>query len=172
MSDLLMRTGQEMAMRVYNLERKIKNRSLFKPTIFWLDGVRGEENLFPNPSVKLTLLTFKYNVQAYITEYKQIEFLKYNYRLIITPKNIKFLPHKYVVIPDENYLEIKNKLIDAGVGKKSIVSLREYKKKIGILGNIYANLCLLPRLISRIMQYVKRNGVSHAVEKIKSKLDK
>lgn len=172
MSDLLMRTGQEMAMRVYNLERKIKNRSLFKPTIFWLDGVRGEENLFPNPSVKLTLLTFKYNVQAYITEYKQIEFLKYNYRLIITPKNIKFLPHKYVVIPDENYLEIKNKLIDAGVGKKSIVSLREYKKKIGILGNIYANLCLLPRLISRIMKYVKRNGVSHAVEKIKSKLDK
>lgn len=169
-SNLLMKTGQEMAMRVYNLERKIKNKSLLKPTIFWLDGVRGEEAIFPNPSVKLTLLTLKFNVQAYVTDYKQIEFLKYNYRLIVTPKNVKFLPHRYIVVPDESYLEIKNKLLDRGLNSEEIISLKEYTSRIGFFGNVYASLCLLPRLVIRFGQYVRRNGIAQFIDKIKNKV--
>ena len=75
------------------------------------------------------MLSEMYNVRGLVTTTEEIKFLKANYRLIVTPEFAKFLPHEYIVICDENFEEIKNELICAGLEASQILTIKEYKKK-------------------------------------------
>ncbi|MGC4387481.1 glycosyltransferase family 2 protein, partial [Streptococcus suis] len=81
-AERVMKTGREMAVRAYNVERKQKEKKFLKPIIFVLDGLKGDEYIHPNPSNHLTILTEMYNVRGLLTDNHQIKFLNVNYRLI------------------------------------------------------------------------------------------
>lgn len=169
----LMYTGREMAIRVYNLERDRKDKAFIKPIVVWLDGIRGEECIFPNPSNRLTIMTEMYNVRGLITTTKEIKFLKANYRLIVTPDFVKFLPYEYIVIPKTvNYKTVKKKLIEEGIDKTKILSEKEYKQKLGILKRLYCYMHFIPNMIKRVNAYLNRNGFSNTMIKLKQRLKK
>lgn len=164
-------TGREMAIRAYNSERSKRDKRFIKPIILWLDGIRGEECIFPDPSNKLTVLTEMYNVRGLVTTTKEIKFLKANYRLIVTPDFLKFLPYEYIVITDDrDYDNIKNLLISEGLSSDIILSLEDYKKKLGIIKNIYCYISFLPNMFNRVNNYIKRNGLKATVNKIAIRL--
>ena len=164
-------TGREMAIRAYNSERSKKEKKLLKPVVIWLDGIRGDECIFPDPSNKLTILTEMYNVRGLVTITEEIKFLKANYRLIVTPDYLKFLPHEYVIIADESkYIETKELLSSLGIDRGSIISLKEYKKKLGLLLNVYCYICFIPSMLHRVNKYIKRNGFKATVNKIMARL--
>ena len=166
----ILQTGREMAIRSYNSERSKKEKKFLKPIILWLDGIRGDECIFPDPSNKLTILTEMYNVRGILTTVEEIKFLKANYRLIVTPDFVKFLPYQYIVISDEEkYKKIKENLICEGIDKEKIVSLKEYKKHIGIIKNVYCAFTFVPAMFKRIYFYIKRNGTKATLKKIKSR---
>ena len=163
--------GREMAIRAYNSERSKKEKAFLKPIILVLDGIRGDECIFPDPSNHLTILTEMYNVRGILTSSEEIKFLKANYRLIVTPEFAKFLPHTYIVVPNTlDFDEMVKKYKTLGIDEKKIISLRDYRKSIGIFGNIYSALLLLPSMFSRIMAYVDRNGIKNTINKLKSRL--
>lgn len=169
----IMRTGQEMAIRAYNLERRRKNKNLLKPVIFVLDGVKTTDVVMPNPSNKLTIYTAMYNVQGYLTTYNEIKFLKGNYRLIVTPAQVKFLPHQYIVMPDTvDEKATWQQFHDNGLNSDKLITLKEYKKRIGICGVAYSYLALIPGMTGRIVRYFKRNGAGTTISKIKQRLKK
>ena len=169
----VMATGREMAIRAYNAERAKKEKAFLKPIVLWLDGVRGEECLFPDPSNRLTVLTEMYNVRGLLTTTAEIRFLKANYRLIVTPDFVKFLLHRYVVIPDTvDFAETKERLTEQGVAPETILSLREYRQKLGPFGNLYCLLRFLPSMAGRVGQYIRRNGVRHTLCKLQQRLGK
>ena len=68
-----------------------------------------------------------------------------------------------------NYEETKSKLAEAGVSAKHIISLKEYKKKLGFFGSIYCYVRFVPSMIKRMWKYVKRNGIKGTVNKLKSR---
>lgn len=163
-------TGREMAIRAYNSERSKKEKKFLKPIILWLDGVRGEECIFPDPSNKLTVLTEMYNVRGLVTTTEEIKFLKANYRLIVTPDYVKFLPHEYIVVVDQgDYERVKELLVEGGLHEKTIISLKEYQNKIGYVGRIYCLICFIPCMISRVCKYIKRNGIRTTINKIRTR---
>ena len=163
--------GREMAIRAYNSERSKKEKAFLKPIILVLDGIRGDECIFPDPSNHLTILTEMYNVRGILTSSEEIKFLKANYRLIVTPEFAKFLPHTYIVVPNTlDFDEMVKKYKTLGIDEKKIISLKDYRKSIGIFGNIYSALLLLPSMFSRIMAYVDRNGIKNTINKLKSRL--
>lgn len=167
----VMLTGREMAIRVYNIERLKKNKSILSPVLFILDGVKETDVILPNPSNKLTIYTAMFNVQGFITFYNEIKFLKSNYRLIITPDQLKFLPHKYIVIPDTlNLDDTRKKLKSKGVDMSKVVTLAEYKKKIGFIGVLYSYLMVVPGMITRVREYVTRNGIRTTISKIRQRI--
>ena len=169
----ILSTGREMAVRAYNSERSRREKHFLKPIILWLDGIRGKECIFPNPSNRLTTLTELYNVRGLVTTTEEIKFLKANYRLIVTPDFVKFLPHEYVVISDmENFEAVRNSLIKAGIKASDIISIREYKKSLGWFKRIYSSICFLPSMIGRVNKYFRRNGLAKTVNKIKQRLKK
>lgn len=166
-------TGREMAVRAYNSERSKREKKFLKPIILWLDGIRGEECIFPNPSNKLTILTEMYNVRGLVTTTEEIKFLKANYRLIVTPDFVKFLPHEYIVIADTvNYEEIKQLLTLEGLDDGKIVSLSDYKKSLGYVKRILCLICFIPSMMGRINKYLKRNGIMTTLNKIRQRLKK
>lgn len=169
----ILNTGREMAIRAYNLEREKKEKKYLDSIILWLDGVRGNECVFPDPSNKLTVLTEMYNVRGLVTTTEEIKFLKANYRLIVTPDFLKFLPHKYIVISDiTKYEQIKKILVNEGIENKKIISLHEYETKLGYCKRIYCILCFIPSMIERINKYIKRNGLLSTLKKIRQRLNK
>ena len=169
----VMQTGREMAVRAYNLEREKKEKAFLKPIVLWLDGIRGDECIFPDPSNKLTILTEMYNVRGLITTTEEIRFLKANYRLIVTPDFVKFLPHKFIVLPGTvDFHRTKLELINAGIPENEIISLKEYKRSLGLLGNIYCYVRFVPSMIARINAYIKRNGLKGTIDKFKDRLKK
>lgn len=163
-------TGREMAVRAYNLERSKKEKKFIKPIILWLDGIRGGECIFPNPSNKLTILTEMYNVRGLVTTTEEIKFLKANYRLIVTPDFVKFLPHEYIVISNNSFENIKKKLINLGLDSAKILSLSEYRKRLGVIKNIYCYITFIPAMTHRIKLYIERNGIKSTIDKIKSRI--
>ena len=163
-------TGREMAVRAYNLERSKKEKKFIKPIILWLDGIRGDECIFPNPSNKLTILTEMYNVRGLVTTTEEIKFLKANYRLIVTPHFVKFLPHEYIVISNNSFENIKKKLINLGLDSAKILSLSEYRKRLGVIKNIYCYITFIPAMTHRIKLYIERNGIKSTIDKIKSRI--
>lgn len=173
LTDRVLKTGREMAIRAYNSERSKKEKHFLKPIVVWLDGIKGDECIFPDPSNEITIMAQKYNIRGYLTTTPEIRYLKVNYRLIVTPDVLKFLPHQYVVIPTTvDYDDIKKKLVALGVESDQIISLSEYKKHLGILGNIYSWIGFVPSAFNRVMAYVKRNGIKHALSKIQQRLSK
>lgn len=171
LSFLLMRTGQEMAIRDYNLEREKNEKVGLKPIVVWLDGIKKNDAIFPDPSNKITFLASLYNVRAYLTDHDEINFLKANYRLIVNKDNLKFLPYQYIVIPDTvDFYKIKEKLVKRGIDEKKIISLKVYKNKIGLFKNIYAHILFIPSIINRIYKYINRNGFNSTMKKIKNRL--
>ncbi|MDE8682862.1 hypothetical protein PZH33_23350, partial [Blautia schinkii] len=95
---------------------------------------RGDECIFPNPSNKLTVLTEMYNVRGLVTMTEEVKILKANYRLIVMPDFVKFLPHDYIVISDSlNFESTRSELIYAGLNREEIISLQDYRKKLGII---------------------------------------
>ena len=165
-------TGWEMAIRAYNSERNKKEKHFLKPIVLWLDGVRGEECIFPNPSNKLTILTEMYNVRGLVTTVEEVKFLKANYRLIVTPDFVKFLPHEYIVIANQTqFNDIKMQLIAEGLDERQIISLKEYERQIGVVLKIYCMICFIPSMIDRVNKYLKRNGFVTTVKKIKQRLE-
>ncbi len=172
-STRILRTGQEMAIRAYNVERSIKEKKFLKPVVFWLDGVRKTDVVMPLPSNHLTILTAKYNIRAYVTMYDEIKFLKVNYRLIVTPEQVKFIPHSYIVVPDTVEInEVKKLLSENNFNLDNVITLSEYKSKLGIAGRIYSNIAMIPALVERVRQYIKRNGINTTVKKIKERIGK
>ncbi len=166
-------TGREMAVRAYNSERSKKEKRFLKPIILWLDGIRGEECVFPDPSNKLTILTEMYNVRGLVTTTEEVKFLKANYRLIVTPDFVKFLPHEYIVVSDQKkYEEIKKLLVDEGLDKQRIISLSEYRKKLGLTKRLYCIICFIPSMVGRVNNYLKRNGFINTVNKVRQRLKK
>lgn len=164
-------TGREMAVRAYNSEISKKEKKFLKPIVLWLDGIRGEECIFPNPSNQLTILTEMYNVRGLVTTTEEIKFLKANYRLIVTPDFVKFLPHEYVVITDvANFDAIKQSLMKEGLDRDSIISLTEYKNSLGYGKRFLCLIRFIPSLISRINKYLERNGIMSTISKIKQRL--
>lgn len=167
----VMKTGQEMAIKAYNIERNIKEKPFLKPVIFVLDGVKEGECVNPDPSNKLTILTERFNVRGYITIRPEIKFLKTNYRLIVTPEVVKFLPHSYIVIPPTmDFQKTMNELVDHGANSKEIISYSEYINKIGIFGVIFSYIIFVPNMISRVRKYLVRNGLSNTLTKIKKRI--
>lgn len=166
-------TGREMAVRAYNAERARKEKRFLAPILLWLDGVRGEECILPDPSNQLTFLTELYNVRGLVTTTDEVKFLKANYRLIVLPDFVKFLPHKYIVISDDiRFDSVKKQLVEAGLNATEILSLHEYRKNLGILKNIYCSIRFVPSMIARVNQYFKRNGLKTTINKIKQRLAK
>lgn len=167
----LLYTGREMAIRAYNSEREKREKPWIHPIVLWLDGIRGEECVFPNPSNKLTILTELYNVRGLLTTTEEVKFLKANYRLIVTPEYVKFLPHAYIVVSDEEHYEsVREQLIERGLPKETIISLADYKKRLGLVCRIYCTICFVPSMIARVNQYIKRNGLRTTVSKIRSRI--
>ena len=112
-----------------------------------------------------------YNVRGILTDSEEIKFLKANYRLIVTAKFAKFLPHSYIVVPNTlDFDETVEKYKSLGIDENKIVSLKDYRKSIGIFGNIYACLLLIPSMVRRINAYIKRNGIKNTLKKIKSRV--
>lgn len=164
--------GREMAIRAYNSERSKKEKLFLKPIILVLDGVKGEECIFPSPSNHLTILTEMYNVRGLLTNREEIKFLKANYRLITTVDFVKFLPYAYIVVPNTlNFNEIKRFYIDLGVSEEKIISLKDYRKKLGFLGNVYAFVMFIPSMLGRVKAYIIRNGLRGTISKIKSRIE-
>ncbi|NRO89212.1 glycosyltransferase family 2 protein [Lactobacillus helveticus] len=173
LADRVLGTGISMAIRSYNLARKPKEKSFLAPIVVWMDGIKKADLIFPDPSNHITLMASKYNIRAYLTDEEKIAYLKANYRLIINPKNLKFIPHKYVVIPvTVNFDKIKEHLVEIGISSETIISEKEYLKRIGIVGRAYTNLCFVPSIIKRINLYIKRNGMTHTFNKIKERIKK
>lgn len=169
----VMQTGREMAVRAYNLERSRKEKAFIKPIVLWMDGVRGDECIFPNPSNKLTILTELYNVRGFLTTTEEIKYLKANYRLIVTPDFVKFLPYEYIVVPDTvDYELTKATIVEYGIKPDEIISLNEYKKRIGLAKQIYCYISFIPSMMRRVRLYVNRNGAKNTLKKLKERLIK
>lgn len=167
----LLNTGREMAIKVYNVERERKEKVLLQPIILWLDGVRGEECIFPDPSNRITILTELYNVRGLLTTNEEIKFLKANYRLIVTSDFIKFLPHQYIVIPNTvDINEVRQQLIELGIDGSKIISERGYQKELGLFLRCYCAVRFIPSMSKRIYSYISRNGIRSTTRKIKDRL--
>lgn len=172
LSQRILYTGREMAVRAYNSERAKREKAFIKPIILCLDGIRGEECVFPDPSNRLTVLTEMYNVRGLVTTSEKIKFLKANYRLIVTPDFVKFLPHTYIVVPETMDVDsTRKKLVENGLDSNSIISVKEYKKKLGILGNIYCYIRFVPSMAKRVYAYIARNGLNGTFNKLKERLN-
>ena len=86
---------------------------------------------------------------------------------------MKFLPHEYIVISDSlNFESTRSELINAGLNREEIISLQDYRKKLGIIRNTYCMVRFVPSMIGRVCQYFKRNGFTTTVNKIKQRLKK
>lgn len=171
LADRVLGTGISMAIRSYNLSREEKEKKFLKPIVVWMDGVKSADIIFPNPSNHITLMAAKYNLRAYLTTCEKISFLKANYRLLIDPKFLKFIPHKYIVIPTTvDFGKTKKEILKLGLINENIISEKEYKQKLGFFGNLYVNIRFIPSFIKRINQYIKRNGWQHTITKIKERL--
>ena len=164
-------TGREMAIRAYNEVRAKKEKLFLQPIILWLDGVKGKECIFPDPSNHLTMLTQMYNVRALLTTTEEIRFLKANYRLIVTPDYVKFIPHEYIVVPETvDYESAKKKIISYGIPAEKVMSLAEYRKKLGPGRDLFSSVAVVPGMVGRVNQYLIRNGLSSTVKKIRERL--
>lgn len=167
----VMKTGQEIAVRAYNLERQKKEKRGLAPIVLWLDGIKKTDVFMPDPTNSSTMLVAKYNVRAYLTFQSEIKYLKANYRLIVTPGQVKFIPHKYIVVPDTcNMDEIKNTLLREGYQIENVISLSDYKSRLGILKSVYSNIMMIPGMMDRVCKYIGRNGVSNTLKKIRERL--
>ena len=172
-AERIMRTGQEMAIRSYNLERKIKEYMWLEPIVLWLDGIRKTDVFLPDPSNESTFLVAKYNVRAYLTMQEEIKFLKCNYRLLVNPEQVKFIPHQFIVVPSTCDVEdVRMKLHDSGFSTDMVISVSEYRKKLGLIKCFYSDLLLIPGMIVRIKKYIGRNGVNGTIKKIRERLKK
>lgn len=172
-AERIMRTGQEMAIRSYNLERKLKEYIWLEPIVLWLDGVRKTDVFLPDPSNESTFLVAKYNVRAYLTMQEEIKFLKCNYRLLVNPEQVKFIPHQFIVVPSTCDVEdVRMKLHNGGFSTDRVISVGEYRKKLGLIKCFYSDLLVVPGMIVRIKKYIGRNGVNGTVRKIKERLRK
>ena len=169
----VMYTGREMAIRAYNEARARKEKPILKPIVLWLDGIKGEECIFPNPSNHLTVLTQMYNVRGLLTTTKEIRFLKANYRLIVTPDFVKFIPHEYIVIPDTvDFEKTKQEIESYGILREQIISLKEYEKQLGVGKVVFSRLAFVPSIVGRVNQYIKRNGIKGTTKKIRERMGK
>lgn len=172
-AERIMRTGQEMAIRSYNLERKLKEYMWLEPIVLWLDGVIKTDVFLPDPSNESTFLVAKYNVRAYLTMQEEIKFLKCNYRLLVNPEQVKFIPHQFIVVPSTCDVEdVRMKLHNGGFSTDRVISVGEYRKKLGLIKCFYSDLLVVPGMIVRIKKYIGRNGVNGTVRKIKERLRK
>lgn len=172
-AERIMRTGQEMAIRSYNLERKIKEYMWLEPIVLWLDGIRKTDVFLPDPSNESTFLVAKYNVRAYLTIQEEIKFLKCNYRLLVNPEQVKFIPHQFIVVPSTCDVEdVRMKLHDSGFSTDMVISVSEYRKKLGLIKCFYSDLLLIPGMIVRIKKYIGRNGINGTIKKIRKRLKK
>lgn len=172
-AERIMRTGQEMAIRSYNLERKIKEYMWLEPIVLWLDGIRKTDVFLPDPSNESTFLVAKYNVRAYLTMQEEIKFLKCNYRLLVNPEQVKFIPHQFIVVPSTCDVEdVRMKLHDSGFSTDMVISVSEYRKKLGLIKCFYSDLLLIPGMIVRIKRYIGRNGINGTIKKIRKRLKK
>ena len=172
-AERIMRTGQEMAIRSYNLERKIKEYMWLEPIVLWLDGIRKTDVFLPDPSNESTFLVAKYNVRAYLTMQEEIKFIKCNYRLLVNPEQVKFIPHQFIVVPSTCDVEdVRMKLHDSGFSTDMVISVSEYRKKLGLIKCFYSDLLLIPGMIVRIKKYIGRNGINGTIKKIRERLKK
>lgn len=172
-AERIMRTGQEMAIRSYNLERKIKEYMWLEPIVLWLDGIMKTDVFLPDPSNESTFLVAKYNVRAYLTMQEEIKFLKCNYRLLVNPEQVKFIPHQFIVVPSTCDVEdVRMKLHDSGFSTDMVISVSEYRKKLGLIKCFYSDLLLIPGMIVRIKKYIGRNGINGTIKKIRERLKK
>lgn len=172
-AERIMRTGQEMAIKLYNLERKQKEYMWLDPIVLWLDGIKKTDVFCPNPSNESTFLVAKYNVRAYLTIQEEIKFLKCNYRLLVSPKQVKFIPHQFIVVPRSCDVEdVRMKLRYSGISVDRIISIDEYRKKLGLIKCLYSDLLVIPGMIIRIKKYINRNGMDGTIKKIKERLKK
>lgn len=167
----VMKTGQEMAIRAYNLERRKKEYHGLEPIVLWMDGIKKTDVFLPDPSNESTLLVAKYNVRAYLTLQNEIKFLKCNYRLIVTPEQVKFIPYKYIVIPNScDVSDVRNQLLDKGFSNENVISIDEYKKTLGFVKRFYTNLLVIPGMMERVGKYIERNGINGTIKKINERL--
>lgn len=160
-------TGCEMAIKYYNVERKIRERHFLKPIVLWMDGKKGMECVFPDPSNKSTLMVARANVRAYLTDTEEIKFLKANYRLIVTTEWLKFIPFEYIVVPSEDDVDkVINVLGKGNINANKVVTWSEYIKRIGLLKRIWLEIGIVPGAVERVLAYMKRNGLKNTKNKL------
>lgn len=166
----VLHTGQEMAMRTYNLERRIKEKPWLKPVVLWLDGHSNFDIIVPDPSNRSILLTNTYNVRGYLTDIQELRFLKANYRLIVTPEWIKFLPFEYIVVPNSVKIDdVISKMEPYFIDKELIISEREYRRKLGPFLLFWSLSLLIPSLFHTALSYIKKNGFMKTVNSIQNR---
>lgn len=166
------KTGCEMAIKYYNLERKIRERKFLPPIIVWMDGIRGEKCIFPDPSNELTFITAMVNVRAYLTVEENIKFLKANYRLIITPEWVKFIPHAAIIVVDDKSVDdIKNKLSLYGLDRE-VKTWKQYKKDLNYFQRLWCAIGFITGMYRRVQRYWKRNGRTTTIKKIKERVNR
>lgn len=101
----------------------------------------------------------------------EIKFLKCNYRLIVTPEQVKFIPYKYIVIPNScDVSDVRNQLLDKGFSNENVISIDEYKKTLGFVKRFYTNLLVIPGMMERVGKYIERNGINGTIKKINERL--
>lgn len=104
---------------------------------------------------------------------EEIKFLKCNYRLLVNPEQVKFIPHQFIVVPSTCDVEdVRMKLHDSGFSTDMVISVSEYRKKLGLIKCFYSDLLLIPGMIVRIKKYIGRNGVNETIKKIRERLKK
>ena len=104
---------------------------------------------------------------------KLIKFLKCNYRLLVNPEQVKFIPHQFIVVPNTcDVDDVRIKLHENGIITDRVISVSEYRKKLGMVKCIYSDLLMIPGMFGRIKKYIDRNGVDGTIKKIKERLKK
>lgn len=86
---------------------------------------------------------------------------------------MKFIPHQFIVVPSTCDVEdVRMKLHDSGFSTDMVISVSEYRKKLGLIKCFYSDLLLIPGMIVRIKKYIGRNGINGTIKKIRKRLKK
>lgn len=89
------------------------------------------------------------------------------------PEQVKFIPHQFIVVPSTCDVEdVRMKLHDSGFSTDMVISVSEYRKKLGLIKCFYSDLLLIPGMIVRIKKYIGRNGINGTIKKIRKRLKK
>jgi hypothetical protein len=111
----IIKTGQVMALKAYNLEIEKKGRENI-PNILVYGTGKGADNILRGVPEDLV------NIVAYIDSDGEKKFTMFNKRIVVTPDMARLFPYDKIVISSSNYFdEMSKALLESGVSEDKIV---------------------------------------------------